>query len=425
MPLLRLSLALFFLNLSSNIYAKDIGYVIDNTSKNNDNIKSQYAKLESIRSSYFDTISEFLPQIDLEYSKFNVQLDKTSANMKDDYDSKSYDLVLRQALYSPAMFSKLSSAKLGLEREVLQYQQLQGQVFLEAISTALQVYKHRLFHKFNQANLKLIKQYHDIAKIRLESGIINKMDFLKSKSQLYKAESLVLQSEIELDNEQQNYLNIVGVEYQNINLDKIKVKFTEKYKVIKNQILANNFQIKSHKIAENINKNNVKIARANYYPKADFIAKQTSDEGSYSFNTSDYGKRTTEMVGFEVSMPLFRSGANYAKLKKAKKELTMLEHRTRDKIKEINSKYENLWKKHLASNKLIQTHKKYYEFAKLALEAAQSQYKDGSKDITYFLDAKQEYLDAEYQYTNAKISRILNYFQLVYMKGDLLPNFFN
>ena len=92
MPLLRLSLALFFLNLSSNIYAKDIRHVIDNASKNNDKIKSQYAKLESIRSSYFDTISEFLPQIDLEYSKFNVQLDKTSANMKDDYDSKSYDL---------------------------------------------------------------------------------------------------------------------------------------------------------------------------------------------------------------------------------------------------------------------------------------------------------------------------------------------
>jgi len=171
--------------------------------------------------------------------------------------------------------------------------------------------------------------------------------------------------------------------------------------------------------------NSIKIARAGYYPTLSFSAGLGSNYYKTSgFETKSFGEQMknnfSQYLGFNLSIPIFnrfqtRNSIRSAKIDRDNQQLT-LDNTKKTLYKEIQQAYYNT----VAAQQKLQSSDQARESSETAFQLMQAKYENGKSTITEFNEAKNNYLKAESDLTQARYEYLYQQALIQFYRGHEL-----
>lgn len=341
----------------------------------------------------------------------------TSASGSSQQNAKVNQLMLGNATLSYPLFAgfkiknnvALSKHLLEAEKNVAAY--TKEEVAHEAITIYLNLYKAQQSQKLIQENIKRSTQRVKDFKAMMDNGIIARNDFLKAELQVsnYKVafEEAVSNEEI------LSYQLALLLKLDENSHFEIKDKEMALIEASLNE--WNRKDIKAMTAQIEAAKNNVKIAKSNYYPAislmSGYIALDLQNVLTVS-NAMNFGVG----VSYDVSS-LFKNNKEVKVAKSKVEELELHLNQLNDQVKiEVKSAQTNL-------NLAKEQYKVYQEAVNQASEnfrIIKDKYDNGLADTNDLLEAETQQLQAQISETYGRANIVLKYMDLQAAQGTLL-----
>jgi len=171
--------------------------------------------------------------------------------------------------------------------------------------------------------------------------------------------------------------------------------------------LATKPEIQAQQLRLRATENSIKIAQAGYYPTLSFSAGLGSNYYKTSgFKADGFSKQIknnfSQYLGFNLNIPIFnrfqtRNSVRSAKIDRENQTL-QLDNTKKALYKEIQQVYYNA----VAANQKLASSKQACESSETAFRLTQAKYEQGKATITEFNEAKNNYLKAESDLTQAR-----------------------
>ena len=411
---------IFFFNLNNSVKAADI---FAELVKNNSLIKQYYHNYLKVKSDAKQELANYLPEASLVYDQYKNEYAKTSNNLKDNYNVKSYNLVLEQKIYELGALKKLAATKLTKQRHRLLLDDLIASIFIEVITLLLEIDAKDNQLKFLQVKLKLLEEIKVITLVKFENGSATKLDYLQAETEYLKLKSDILTSEKDSKILKTKFKQIVGLEYQQYDFANNNLTIPA-YNVFHDNIMFDNIGLKIVQLNNQLLKLKSEIAYKNIAPDVNLYVNYDKSEGGFSYMNNSTASNSNIIYGISVNIPLFKSGGGVASIKSAKEEYIANSYLVENYEKNLKYNIQSLWEEIAIAKELINTQEKYLEFTKKTLAAAESNYKFGKTDLLNFLEAQSLNIEGEYALIKAKNSLILSKFKYLQLSGALIPNYF-
>ena len=133
-------------------------------------------------------------------------------------------------------------------------------------------------------------------------------------------------------------------------------------------------------------------------------------KGSYS-NTAE--------ITAELSIPIFKGGGNYSKIKQAKMIAKKVRYELEDKKNEVTQEVTKSWSNFKTSETMLKSANINIEAKKLILEGIEQEANLGMKSYIDLLQSKEDLIDAEFNKINATKNYIISVIQLKADIGEL------
>ncbi len=411
---------IFFFNFNNSTKAEDI---FAELVKNNSLIKQHYHNYLKVKSDAKQELANYLPEASLVYDQYKNKYAKTSSNLRNNYNVKNYNLVLKQKIYELGALKKLEATKLTKQRHRLLLDDLIASIFIEVITLLLEIDSKDDQLKFLQTRLKLLEEVKVITLVKFENGSATKLDYLQAETEYLKLKSDILTLEKDSKILKIKFKQIVGLEYQKYDFANHNITIPV-YNVFYHNIMADNIALKIVQFNNQLLKLKSEIAYKNISPDVNLYVDYDKSEGGFSYMNNSTASNSNIIYGISVNIPLFKSGGGLASIKSAKEEYIANSYLVEGYEKNLKFNAQSLWEEIAIVKELINTQVKYLEFTKKTLAAAETNYKFGKTDLLNLLEAQSLNLEAEYALVKAKNSLILSKFKYLQLGGKLTPNYF-
>lgn len=182
------------------------------------------------------------------------------------------------------------------------------------------------------------------------------------------------------------------------------------------QAQQHNLQVKKARLQSLSANNTLKAKRSDHAPTLNFVA-------SYTDSADDFNNETqTTQYGLELSVPLFSGGATSASSKQAyyqreqaQQSLAFVERQAKQDIRVLHRTNNTDVLKVKAQKQAIISNES-------ALEATQTGYEVGTRNVVEVLQAQQALFRSQRDYANARYDYVLNNLKLKQAAGTLSPD---
>ena len=191
-----------------------------------------------------------------------------------------------------------------------------------------------------------------------------------------------------------------------------KINFPDNFDNALDIAFKNNPKIKIAELEENIAKFAVKSQFAELMPNITLdgeyqSTEDTASKGSYS---------DTAEITAKITVPLFKGGKNFSKIKQAKIIAKKVRYELENKRNEVTETVTKSWTYFQTSETLLKAANINIEARKLMLEGIEHEVKLGIKSYIDLLQSKEDLIDAEFN----KITAIKNYIiSALQLKADI------
>jgi outer membrane protein len=154
--------------------------------------------------------------------------------------------------------------------------------------------------------------------------------------------------------------------------------------------------------------------RSNHLPTVDLVASYSDS----SQDKMDLGSTTTA-VGVQISVPLLAGGSLYGQSKQAAMKYAAADYDLEKQRRDVKQNIRSLYYKVHTDVLNIKARKQAIKSAKSALDATETGYKVGTRNIVEVLDAQRNLYQAQRDYANARYDYIINLLNLKFFAGTL------
>lgn len=176
-------------------------------------------------------------------------------------------------------------------------------------------------------------------------------------------------------------------------------------------LLTATAQLESARLSRNATK-------SNHLPTVNLFASY-SDETQSIDGYDDDLDTTTKMYGLQVTVPLLAGGSNYAATKQAALSYAAADATLEQQKRELKQNIRSLYLQVRNSVRNIAAREQAIRSARSALDATETGYKVGTRNIVELLNAKRNLFAAGSDYANARYDYIINLLNLKYYAGVL------
>ena len=170
-------------------------------------------------------------------------------------------------------------------------------------------------------------------------------------------------------------------------------------------------QLESAKLQRNATK-------SNHLPTVNLFASYSDETQSLEDYDVDLDS-TSKMYGVQVSLPLLAGGANYAATKQAALTYAAADATLEQQKRELKQNIRSLYLNVRNGVRNIAAREQAIRSARSALDATETGYKVGTRNIVELLTAKRNLFAAGRDYANARYDYIINLLNLKYYAGVL------
>lgn len=335
------------------------------------------------------------------------------------------NLSLSQSLYNGSYWQQLNVT----EKQATQYATVYGyaaQNLLFRTATAyFNVLRADESVKSVQANKRAVERQLEQTKQRFEVGLIAITDVHEAQAEYDRTNADEIIAQNNLLNSYYTLRELTGDDIHNIaylNTDTFAAQRLEgDVQSWRNQSLENNLNLHGKRIAKELAKMQIELAKTGNLPTLDFTA-------GLGYNNTDYdidapASRDIDMssatVGLSLNVPIYTGGKITSQVKQAQYNYIIasedLVQTFRNTESQVSSGYNNV----RASISSIQAYEQTVKSSTSALEATEAGFEVGTRTIVDVLDATRNLYASENQLANARYDYIINMLQLKFSAGTL------
>ncbi len=168
------------------------------------------------------------------------------------------------------------------------------------------------------------------------------------------------------------------------------------------------------------NKESVRLqrnaTRSNHLPTVSLVASYTdADQPS----AADPTESTTKAIGVQLSVPLLAGGSLYGQSKQAASQLAAADYQLESQRRQAKQNIRSLFRQVQTDVRNVNARKQAIASAESALEATETGYEVGTRNIVEVLDAQRNLFSAKRDYANARYDYIINLLNLKFYAGTL------
>ncbi len=410
----------FFISLGRNLYANDD--IFNQILEGNPEINKSYNEYLQVIDKSKQILSKYLPQISLNYKSYKTIIDDVSSGDDDNYTLDDYGVELNQVIYEYGVSKILESSKFKIAQYKNKFYANISNIFVNTVRLTLLIDTKYKELSFLEKNYEIISKLVDITTVKYNSGSVNSLDLLQAKTELMDAKNQIIQLKRDIRLLESDFFTLTSVPYAKFEIAEINLEnddfnsFWQEIKKKNYNILASSNQIK-------ISKNSVDITKKDFMPQASVFMSSNKIKGGGSSSFNKDRNRTSNNIGFNISVPLYKGGYNVAKLSDNKHNFEILLKEDQNLHNNIKNEAVQVYENILINDELVNNQKLYLEFATSLVKIAETNYKYGRTDLINLLEAQREYNKASYELTNViNLGKYYNY-KYLELTGDIISKF--
>ncbi|MDR2925411.1 MAG: TolC family outer membrane protein [Azoarcus sp.] len=375
----------------------------------------------------------FLPRIDLN-AGLGHRWRKDPDQDRDDWGYGGAGLDLRQMIYdgfaTSSEVKRMSYTRLMRYYELLDASENAG---LEVMQAYADVERQRELVEHGKANYATHKQYRDDLESRAGAGVSRRVDLDQANGRLALAESNLLTEISNLHDVSARFQRLVG-EVPPDALPPIadsfnNVQLPENVVAALQAAYVNNPAFNA--AIENVRASmaNRDVARSNYHPKLDLLARtgvdHNVDNDEYYDNngqrTGGYkGNRRESSVELQLNFNIFRGGSDAARVRQAGEEVDQARDLREKACRDLRQTLTIAYQDTRSLNEQLGYLERHYLMTEKARTAFRDQFKIGQRTLLDLLDTENEYFTSQRNFTNARYNLLVAQARTLAGTGQLL-----
>jgi outer membrane protein len=395
-------------------------------------------------------IAALLPQIDADatYSDDSNQGSRdtpvgglsTKSTFDNDSDGWRWNVQLRQTLFRWDQWVKLKQSDKQLAQAEADYRAA-GQDLMVRVSTAyFDVLAAQDTLASEQAAKEAIGRQLEQAQKRFEVGLIAITDVVEAQAAYDQAIATEISAKRSLATSREAVREIIGEYTQNLDGPKTEIPLVspnpEDEDAWVKTAMQQNLSLQASEIAAQITRDDVRLARAVYFPTVDLVMSHTDTNisgdgtttgadgmGGISTNRNPVGNDSEQdTIQVQFAVPIFSGGATNSKVREAvyrhRAAREQFERVARETERQTRDSYLGV----ISEISRVKALKQAQKSAQTALQATQAGYEVGTRTTVDVLDGRRQLFIADVNYSRSRYDYILNVLLLKQAAGTLTVN---
>jgi outer membrane protein len=416
--LLLLFGAFVALGHTTSVHGQSLEEALGIAYESNPTLLAKRAELRATDEGVSQAISQWRPSITASGSSGRSE---TTLNTRTDsktliFNPHSASLTLSQSLYSGG---KTTAAIGSAENTVLSGRAallgVEQKVLLDAVKAYVNVYRSSAVLRLRVNNEAVLKRQLEATSDRFQVGEITRTDVHQAEARLAKTTADRIQAEGDLVSARATYKNVIGEEPVNLSNPTMELNLPTSAEDTIKLALDQNPDVVGAEFNQRASQNDISKVKSELLPSLDLsgTASRSLNASAKSTNLETYSAKVT------VSVPLYKSGAVYSRLRSARqtasKRLREIETARRKATEAATSAWQTLQ----TSRARIDSINVQIMASEVALEGVQREASVGSRTVLDVLDAEQELLDAKVSIVTAKRDETIARFELKSAIGEM------
>lgn len=405
--------------LTSNAYAADLNEIYQLSLSNDAELAVAKAKRNAGMYDANIARGALLPQVSLDATQANYDVDTELGDY--DYDTFTYGATISQTLFNLNSWYNYKAASANGNASDLEYKLSEQQLILRSAAAYFDVLRARENLETAKAEEKAVKRQLEQTQQRYEVGLIAITDVHEAEASYDLSYASLIGQEAALDISYETLEQITGQRFESLAHLKNDIAFSTPEKGVDAWVKSGLAKYAGVQLAQegvSAAEYTRKAGWSNYAPQIN-AQLSYSDGNSFSSVTSDVYDTTSTVLAFSATIPLFAGGSNYASAKKAAASTTQASANLDLQQRTVKNNIRSLYRQVQTDILTIKARKRATVSSQSALEATETGYEVGTRNIVEVLTAQRNLFSAQRDYANARYDYIINLLNLKFFAGSL------
>lgn len=408
-----LSSALF----STSVLAADLNEIYQLSLANDAELAAAKAKRDAGNYQVGLARAALLPQVSLGASQVSSETETDAGTS--DFDTFSYNATISQTLFNLNSWYNYQAASAGGDASDLEYALSEQQLILRSAEAYFNVLRAKENLETAQAEEKAVKRQLEQTQQRFEVGLIAITEVHEAEASYDLSYANLIGQEAALDISYEALEQITGQRFEDLAHLKADVEFSSPEKKVNEWVDAGLAKYAGIQLAQqsvNAAEYTRKAGWSNYAPQ---INAQWSYTDGEQVIVGQVNEATTTTLAISATIPLFAGGSNYAKAKQAAAESTQASANLDLQQRTVKNNIRSLYRKVQTDVLTVKARKRATVSSQSALEATETGYQVGTRNIVEVLNAQRNLFGAQRDYANARYDYIIDLLNLKFFAGSL------
>lgn len=374
-------------------------------------LKSEREQVKAVDEQVSQAVSGWRPQLSATYEK-GKQRTSFDGSPKTSNDQQTKQLSVEQPIYSGgSTVAGTKAAENTVKAARADLSQAEQEVLFAGAQAYMDVVRDQALLELSLLNVEVLRQQLKASKDRFDVGELTRTDVAQSEARLSQAISEASQAEGNLESSKAVFKRVVdfapGDDLPLPEVEKLlPATLEESVKVAEDgnpQILAAQFRKEAAD-------DTVDVRTASLLPELSLRGTMRRQDGVGSFGESTLD---SDSVVLSLQLPLYQSGAEYSRVREAKKQAQQRHFDTIDIEQEIRQNVTRAWESYETTRATIEANESAVRAAEIALEGVKQEQQYGARTIIDVLDAEQELFSTRVALVRAKRDRYVAMFNVL------------
>lgn len=352
--------------------------------------------------------------------------------------TRGYQIQLRQTLFRWDQWSALKRADAQVAQAEADYQAAQQGLIQRTSQRYFDVLAAQDTVDAAQATLEALNRQLEQAEKRFEVGLIAITDVQEARAAHDTATANVIQAKRALATAEELLRELTGESFDSLAapIEDMPLKSPDPANEEQwvNTALEQNLRVISARLATDIAKQDVNVARSGHLPTIDLVAGRRSSDvtgdqtitnpasGGVPERRSTYpadSNSTDDSIGLQITVPIYSGGGTSSQVR----QRVYLHRAARERLERANRETERAARDAylgvLSEISRVKALKQALESGKTALQATEAGFEVGTRTTVDVLDARRRLFEAQTNYSRSRYDYLLNILQLQLATGTL------
>lgn len=414
LPLLA-STALMALPASADDFSDTIAYAY----ATHPDLKAAEENLEAVRDTVWEAHGGYQPTITANYERGRKRFQFDGA------DQKYVNTMNKQLTVSQPVFrgggtvAQIRTARAQTRAEEARFFGVGQEVLLNSITAYARVFEAEKILQINRDNVDRLEQHMGATRTRRQANDLTVTDVALSEARLARAESNLRDAEGNYDSARAVFFREIGRQPDVTELPPIPAALPDSEEKVA-ELAKHHPNMTIAQEQEKAADSTIDARFSTLLPSVTLNGKMEDQEGISTLSSSLTNLRE-DSITLRVSIPLYQSGAEYARLSQSRHRYRKARNDTFDTVRDTRKNAVNTWHDYTAAKGSVESYNRAFDAAERAFSGIGEEYKYGARTVLDVLDTQQELFAAQQALIRAETREVIEAYRLLAAVGRLDP----